>query len=186
MTARGCGVVLLLATAGALAQPVAPAPRGAFAAFTSGDARVQRGGDAPQSLARGESLHAGDLVVTGPAGRAQLVLADGSRVALQADSRVSLGHGAPPALGFGAGSVRVLPAAHGAEFQLRTTRGAVRVRGAGFSATNNPDDSVSVASEREPVEVCTAAGCVMAGDDNVRVRAEDLPPTRTNARARWR
>ncbi|RYI79693.1 MAG: hypothetical protein EON47_24170, partial [Acetobacteraceae bacterium] len=129
-----CGALWLLAAASAWAQPAAPAAvvaGTAKVAFASGDARVQRGGGAPQPLAQGTVLAAGDVIDTGAGGRAQLLLADGIRVALQADSRVSLGHGAAAVLGFGAGSIRVVAPAPGTTLQLRTTRAAIRVRGPG-------------------------------------------------------
>ncbi|MBP7566636.1 MAG: FecR domain-containing protein [Burkholderiaceae bacterium] len=168
----------------AMAEPGEAAAPQARVLFAHGPVDLRRGTAEPVPAA-GAVLAPGDRVATGPGGRAQLMLADGSRVSMQAESQVRLA-GAAGGLEFPSGSVRVLPAPAGTGFSLRTPRATLTVRGASFSAAYNADGSINVASEREPVEVCTAAGCVTAGDDNVRVRADSLPPTRTNARASWR
>lgn len=59
------------------------------AVFVAGEVRVERAGaPAPGlALAQGDPILAGDIVVTGDAARAQLLMADGARVALRAGSR---------------------------------------------------------------------------------------------------
>lgn len=176
-------VALVLALSGAGAALAADAPRLLFA---SGPVEVRRSEGVQPAAVAGTALAPDDHLATGPDARVQLVLADGSRVSVQGSSRVRIAAAAVGGLDFIEGSVRVLPAPGTRDFVLRTRRATARVRGAAFSAAYNADGSVNVASEREPVEVCTPGGCVMAGDDNVRVRADSLRPTRTNARASWR
>lgn len=53
--------------------------------FVSGEVQVERGGS--QALRQGDALQAGDVVVTGTKSRAQLLMADGAKIALRAGSR---------------------------------------------------------------------------------------------------
>ena len=62
------------------------------ALFVAGEVRVERT-NAPAPglpLAQDDTLFNGDIVVTGAASRAQLLMADGARIALRADSRYQL------------------------------------------------------------------------------------------------
>lgn len=177
----------LAAPARAQAPPPAAAAPQIF--FVAGDVQLRHGSGAAVRAERGRPLEPGDLVITGAGARAQLLLADGARVALSpgTEARLPPRAGADaPHLRLGAGSLRVQLPQPQAVFRLWTPRASVQVRGLAFSVGFNGDGSFNVASEREPVEVCTAAGCVTAADDNLRVRADHLPPTRTNARASWR
>ncbi len=154
--------------------------------FTTGEASLRRPGQTAAPLTNQLVLRAGDSVATGATGRAQLLLAGGTRMALQPATEVQLpADASSESLRFNAGSLRVSMAEAG-DFRIATLRGVVRVRGASFSAAYNADGTLNIASEREPVEVCTAAGCVTAADDNLRIRGDSLLPTRTNARATWK
>ncbi len=53
--------------------------------FASGEVQVERNGSRP--LAAGDSVENGDVIVTGAKARAQLLMADGARIALRAGSR---------------------------------------------------------------------------------------------------
>jgi hypothetical protein len=53
--------------------------------FVSGPVSLERGGTRP--LNKGDAIEAGDIIVTGEKGRAQLLMADGARIALRTGSR---------------------------------------------------------------------------------------------------
>jgi hypothetical protein len=161
--------------------------------FASGDARVHRAtGAAP--LTRGAPIGWGDAIVTGADGKLQMRLSEGAMLSLQPGSQFELTSARaarqPLRLLFGAGTLRwtgkaLPPDVPGIE--LHTQRAVIEVRGATFSAAYNADGSVNIATERDPLQICTRAGCITLTDDGaVRVRSDDVVPTQTNARATFR
>lgn len=177
----------------AMLQPSSPMPSAASVLFTAGDARVHRTtGSVP--LVRGAQIGWGETIVTGADGRLQMRLDDGAMVSLQPGSRFEFTSARLPQqplrVLFGAGTLRwagkaVSPDEPGTE--LHTPRTVVQIRGATFSAAYNTDGSVSIATERDPLQICNRAGCITLVDDGaVRVRSDDVVPTQTNARATFR
>jgi ferric-dicitrate binding protein FerR (iron transport regulator) len=199
MAAFALAVGLGLRVAAAQTDPratVAPAATSAPAAlttpatarvlFTSGGVRTQVDGQVVPA-ARGDALASGTTLMTAPDGRAQLRLADGTQIALQGDSTLVLAT-SPSHLQLLAGSARVLGARRDSvEWTLRLQRGSAQVRGPAFSVGYNADGTANIATERDPITVCTAAGCETLSDDGaLRVRGDTARPARTNARATFR
>jgi hypothetical protein len=56
--------------------------------FATGDVRVERNGAQP--LRQGDAIEVGDVVVTGAQSRAQLLMADGAKIAMRAGSRLRI------------------------------------------------------------------------------------------------
>jgi hypothetical protein len=79
---RAC--VTLAAAALLLAAELAAAAAGKVL-FVSGTVQVERG--TTRALAAGDAIEVGDVIVTGEASRAQLLMADGAKVALRAATR---------------------------------------------------------------------------------------------------
>jgi hypothetical protein len=80
--------------------------------FVAGEVSLERAG-APAPglpLAQGDSILAGDIVVTGLAARAQLLMADGARVALRASSRYQVDELSLPATVGAPGEARAVAA----------------------------------------------------------------------------
>jgi hypothetical protein len=86
VAAPGLATFCLLALAVAVALPALAA--GSVAGklvFAAGEVRVER--DGGRALKAGDPIEVGDVVVTGAKSRAQLLMADGARVALRAGTR---------------------------------------------------------------------------------------------------
>ena len=80
--------VKLLATAGLLllSAPAAWAADAGSVIFVKGDVTAER--QPPVALAKGEAVLPGDTVATGEASRAQLLMADGAKIAIRPNSRL--------------------------------------------------------------------------------------------------
>ncbi len=165
------------------------------AQFTSGDVNVRRGA-AVVALAKGRDVESGDAIVTGPNGRAQLRFTDGGIVSLQPDSQfaitnyVDANNGAQDSflVNFARGSMRAITGLIGKRsrenYKVQTATATVGIRGTGFSASYNPDGSMSITAELGEIEVCTAGGCTrLTAGESALVVSNDQPPVRTQVRA---
>jgi ferric-dicitrate binding protein FerR (iron transport regulator) len=175
-----------MAPSAASERPVTGTPPAARLLFTSGGVRTQVDGQAVPA-ARGDELVPGTTLMTATDGRAQLRLADGAQLSLQGDSTLIIA-ARPSRLQLMAGSARVLGVSRDSvEWTLLLQRGSVQVRGPAFSVAYNADGTANIATERDPITVCTLAGCETLSDDGaLRVRGDAARPARTNARATFR
>ncbi|MBL8225476.1 MAG: FecR domain-containing protein [Chromatiales bacterium] len=140
--------VLLLATELALAAA-------GKVLFVSGSVQVERG--ATRALAAGDAIEVGDVIVTGPASRAQLLMADGAKVALRAGTRFRIDAMTLPASVTAPGQARATTAegssaatllkggfrtvtgsvgkSNPAGYQVRTPVGVLGIRGTDYALT---------------------------------------------------
>jgi hypothetical protein len=139
--------------------------------FVAGDVQVERGG--ARALGVGDALEVGDVVVTGAKSRAQLLMADGGKIAVRSGSRLRIDAFALPAA-VGApgqakavaqdgssistllkGGFRTATGAIGkadpAAYEVRTPVGVLGIRGTDYTAVFCQGD-------------CTDAPGVRAGD----------------------
>ncbi len=165
------------------------------AQFTSGDVNVRRGA-AVVALAKGRDVESGDAIITGPTGRAQLKFSDGGIVSLQPDSQfaitkyVDANDGAQDSflVNFARGGMRAITGLIGKRnrdnYKVQTSTATVGIRGTGFSASYNPDGSMSITAELGEIEVCTAGGCTrLTAGESALVVSNDQAPVRTQLRA---
>ena len=151
----------------------------AEAVFVRGEVGVQRSASAPSDVLRtGDTLRAGDRVVTGPEATLTLRFADGSRLLVAPDSEVavtrllSVGRAARPSLQLllerGAAEARVVPGSGtGPRFEIRTPAVNLGVRGTEFRARVDASRAVTWA------EVTAGRVTVTGPADTPRPRAAD-------------
>jgi hypothetical protein len=178
--------VLMLALAAA--YPVLGYSAAGTAQFTSGDVSVRRGA-ATQPLAKGSTLESGDAIITGARGLAQVKFSDGGSVSIQPNSQFDITRYADKndakedsfLVNLARGSMRAITGLIGkrntANYKVTTSTATVGIRGSSFKLSYNADGTLSVATEQDAIEVCTAAGCVglTAGEAAIVPNATDLP-----------
>ncbi len=164
--------------------------------FTSGDTTVRRGNAAADTLSKGRTVDTGDTILTGSNGQAQIRFTDGGLVAVQPNSEFNIRNYAdrndPKTDNFlvdlTRGGMRAITGLIGKRnrdnYKVITRTATVGIRGSSFHLAYNPDGSLSVATEQDAIEVCTAAGCVgLTAGESARVGSNSVLPSRTNARA---
>lgn len=175
-----------------------PAPAlcaGGVVQFTAGDVSLRRA-DVTAPLAKGAELDTGDVVLTGPAGRAQIRFSDGGLVALYPDSQFTVsryldGAGAGEdsfVVQLVRGGLRAVTGLIGKRnpdrYKVITPTAVVGIRGSAFLVVITPDGKVLVSGEQEHIEVCTEGGCVgVAAGEAVLVTSPRERPVYTNTRA---
>ncbi|XOV87747.1 MAG: FecR domain-containing protein [Pseudomonadota bacterium] len=138
--------------------------------------------EAPEArvLSRGATVNEGDVIVTGPRGYAQIVLADGTKIAIRPDSRFVIeGVEAPAEAGapaIGAGNV------YRASFNLerggfRTITGSIARRQPTAYQVRTPSAVISVRGTNYSARLCEA-NC--ATDDGLYVGVSDGGVTMSN------
>lgn len=144
------------------------------AQFTFGEVQVQRSGK-NTPLAKGDSVESGDVLNTGPQGRAQVKFTDGGVMSLSPDSQLVIqryvdakdGSQDTFLVNFVRGGLRAITGLIGKRnrdnYKVQTSASTIGIRGSGFSSVYNPDGSVSVSGELDEIEVCNRAGCVGLG-----------------------
>ena len=155
-----------------------------------------RRGDASTPLAKGAELDAGDVVLTGATGHAQIRFTDGGLVALQPDSHFTVTRyvdsGDPAQDNFVVhllrGGMRAVTGLIGkrnaANYHVVTPTAVVGIRGSAFYVTFNTQGQVVVAGEQDEIEVCTQAGCVgVKAGESVLVLSDQQLPVYTHTRA---
>ena len=179
--------VLMLALA--TAYPVLGYSAAGTAQFTSGDVSVRRGTAAAQPLAKGAALESGDAIITGARGLAQVKFSDGGSVSIQPNSQFDITRYADRGdakedsflVNLARGSMRAITGLIGkrntANYKVTTSTATVGIRGSSFKLSYNADGTLSVATEQDAIEVCTAAGCIglTAGEAAIVPNATDLP-----------
>ena len=164
--------------------------------FTSGDTTVRRGNAAADTLSKGRAVDSGDTILTGSNGQAQIRFTDGGLVAVQPNSEFNIRNYAdrndPKTDNFlvdlARGGMRAITGLIGKRnrdnYKVITRTATVGIRGSSFHLAYNPDGSLSVATEQDAIEVCTAAGCVgLTAGESARVGSNSVLPSRTNVRA---
>lgn len=172
----------------AAAWPLSGLAGAGLVQFAAGEVQLRRG-EALSSLAKGAELDAGDVVLTGSNGRAQIRFSDGGLVALYPDSQFTVTRYADGA-GTGEdhfvvhllrGGMRALTGLIGkrqpANYRVITPTAVVGIRGSAFLLAMDVNGRVVVSCEQDAIEVCTEAGCVgLRSGESVRVAsARDVP-----------
>ncbi len=164
--------------------------------FSAGPVTVKRANATPNALAKGSPVENGDEIQTGPNGQAQVRFTDGSLVAVQPNSRMSVrgyAYGGEPKtdsflLDLLQGGLRTITGLIGKRnrdnYKVFTATATVGIRGSAFYVHYNPDGSVSVSTEQDEIEVCTKGGCTgLAVGESVLVVSDEALPSRTFVRA---
>ena len=165
------------------------------ALLATGEVSVRRGASS-DNLARGSSVESGDIIVTGPAGRAQLRFSDGGMVALSPNSQFNISKYAdvndPKQDAFLVdllrGGMRAITGLIGKRnrdnYKVTTTTATIGIRGSAFLMNYLPDGTLVVSTEQDAIEVCTQAGCTgLAAGESARVVSSTQPAVRTSTRA---
>lgn len=163
--------------------------------FAAGDVQLRRG---PQTSAigKGAAVEGGDVVLTGPAGRAQIRFSDGGLVALYPDSQFTVTRYADTgdatqdhfAVSLLRGGMRAITGLIGKRnpqnYKVITPTAVVGIRGSAFLVAFNAEGELLVSGEQDEIEVCTEAGCVgVKAGESVRVVASSQLPLYTHTRA---
>ena len=191
---------LPLLTALVLALSSAFAPQALAAAgtaqFTAGDVQLKRadGGLAP--LAKGKIIDSGQAIVTGVDGRAQVRFTDGGLISLQPNTEFKIASYVDKLdakedrflVDLLRGSMRAITGLIGKRnrdnYKVNTATATIGIRGSGFNVGYNPDGTLSVTTELDAIEVCTAGGCIgLTAGESVKVLNNSQAPVRTNVRA---
>lgn len=151
--------LLLKPLAGAVLLALSPLvwAAGGKIIFATGEVQLSRNGAALQSLARGSELQAGDLVITGAQGFAQMLMDDGGRVTLRANSQLRLDQYAYDAsngsnnrslMSLLSGSMRAITGLIGRNnrehYSIRTPTATVGIRGSDGNVGFDPAIGASV------------------------------------------
>lgn len=163
--------------------------------FAAGEVQGRRG-DVLSALAQGASLEAGDTVLTGATGQAQIRFTDGGLVSLYPGTQFTINRyadsGDPAqdsfAVGLLRGGMRAITGLIGkrnpANYKLTTPTALVGIRGSAFRAYFNGEGLLEVGGEQDEIEVCTEAGCVgLKVGESVRVLSSQRLPVYTNTHA---
>jgi hypothetical protein len=163
--------------------------------FATGEVSLRRG-DATSGVAKGAEVDAGDVLLTGSAGRAQIRFTDGGLVALYPDSQFTVTRytdsGDPVQDGFVVnllrGGMRAVTGLIGkrnpGSYKVITPTAVVGIRGSAFLVGFNALGQLTVAGEQDEIEVCTEAGCVgVKAGEAVLVLSSQKLPVYTNTRA---
>lgn len=188
--------VLMMALAAAYPLSAAAAVSAGVAQFAVGEVNLRRADGRTDALVKGRDIESGQAIVTGPDGRAQLKFSDGGVVSLQPNTEFKITHYVDQAdakldrflVDFLRGSMRTITGLIGKRnrenYKVTTATATIGIRGSGFNAAYNPDGTLSVTTEFDAIEVCTAAGCIgLTAGESVLVIRSDAPPVRTNTRA---
>ncbi|MDP4075193.1 FecR family protein [Acidovorax sp. A1169] len=163
--------------------------------FATGEVSLRRG-DATSGVAKGAEVDAGDVLLTGSAGRAQIRFTDGGLVALYPDSQFTVTRysdsGDVAQDGFAVtllrGGMRAITGLIGkrnpGSYKVITPTAVVGIRGSAFLVGFNAQGQLTVAGEQDEIEVCTEAGCVgVKAGEAVLVLSSQKLPVYTNTRA---
>lgn len=163
--------------------------------FATGEVQLRRGA-ASTAAVRGAEVESGDVIVTGPAGRAQIRFSDGGLVALYPESQFTVTRYADAgnasedhfAVDLLRGGMRAITGLIGKRdarnYKVTTPTAVVGIRGSAFLIAFNAQGELLVSGEQDEIEVCTEAGCVgVKAGESVRVVSSGQLPLYTHARA---
>lgn len=168
----------LQALAGTAAQ-AAGAKAAGMAVFTEGAVSLRRPAEAAVPLAVGERLYLGDIVETGPASRASLVLLYGSEIRINENTALELIPGAAnrDAVKVGKGQVWTRLLHHRGGLSIRTPAAVCAVRGT--EADVDQGETLTVKVYEGLVDVSNAAGKIsLRAGQMVRVAGPQARPGR--------
>ena len=186
--------LLVIALSSAFAAPALAAA--GTAQFTAGDVKVKRADGALSPFAKGLNIDSGQSVVTGADGRAQVRFTDGGLISLQPNTEFKIASYVDKLdakedrflVDLLRGSMRAITGLIGKRnrdnYKVNTATATIGIRGSGFNVGYNPDGTLSVTTELDAIEVCTAGGCVgLTAGESVKVLSNTQAPVRTNVRA---
>ncbi|GAA4422152.1 FecR family protein [Acidovorax lacteus] len=163
--------------------------------FSTGDVQLRRAGST-SAVSKGLPVEAGDVLLTGADGRAQIRFSDGGLVALYPGSQFTVTRyadtGNPAqdqfAVSLLQGGLRAITGLIGKReprnYQVTTPTAVVGIRGSAFLVAFNAVGEVVVSGEEDEIEVCTRAGCVgVKAGESVRVVSDAELPLYTHTRA---
>jgi hypothetical protein len=166
-----------------------------IAQFTNGDVKVLRAASSIE-LTKGQAIESGDSIVTGAAGHVQLRFTDGGIVSLQPNSQFDITKYVDANdtkkdgffVNFARGSMRAITGLIGKRnrenYQVKTATATIGIRGSGFNSSYNPDGTISITTELDEIEVCTAGGCVrLTAGESCLVVNNAASPIRNQQRA---
>jgi hypothetical protein len=189
---------LLLLVAGTLAAFDAALAAAGKVLFVSGTVQVERGGT--RALAKGDAIEVGDVIVTGSASRAQILMADGAKLALRAGTRfridgltlpgtvtapgqaratASVGSSAATLLKGGFRTVTgSVGKANPAGYQVRTPVGVLGIRGTDYAAVFCNGDCTDAPGVRpgEAIRDGLYLGVYRTGPGGISFRPDNGPP----------
>ena len=185
--------LLAVALSSAFAAPAFAAA--GTAQFTAGDVKVKRVDGALSVLSKGLEIDSGQSVLTGADGRAQVRFTDGGLISLQPNTEFKIANYVDKLdakedrflVDLLRGSMRAITGLIGKRnrdnYRVNTATATIGIRGSGFNVGYNPDGTLSVTTELDAIEVCTAGGCVgLTAGESVKVLNNTQAPVRTNVR----
>ena len=160
--------LLAVALSSAFAAPAFAAA--GTAQFTAGDVKVKRVDGALTVLSKGLEIDSGQSVLTGADGRAQVRFTDGGLISLQPNTEFKIANYVDKLdakedrflVDLLRGSMRAITGLIGKRnrdnYRVNTATATIGIRGSGFNVGYNPDGTLSVTTELDAIEVCTAGG----------------------------
>jgi len=147
--------------------------------FVAGTVQQVVGGAAAATASPGV-LPGDAMIATEGDGLAQLLLADGTRIALQPGTRLRVGPPTPgasrPSLTLERGAIRIMTPP-GLEPRVRVDAPDGAVSGAGHFLVRT-GETFEAGTGDGTLQICTAAGCITLGDhESARARGKDRVPT---------
>lgn len=166
-----------------------PAAGAARLDFVHGDVRALSPGGQQRSLSKASELAAGDTLLTGSDGRAQLRFSDGAMISLQPNSEFRLdtyqfsGRVDGSERGFFSllkGGLRTLTGLIGRanrdSYRLNTAVATIGIRGTEFTVSYLDPETIAVSTGEGRIEVCNQVGCVvLASGASALVTGKDAP-----------
>lgn len=191
--ALACGVMLATSVhAQTTGAPASDGRAGVFL-FAHGPVSVRAGGMA-SAVVRGTVVHEGDVVETGPGGRAQLRMVDGAMIDLEPGSTLRLAEyqladqpkDHRSLLELVRGGLRTLTGVIGQQnqsgYELRVRTVTIGVRGTEYRTELQGDEQVLLDVLQGRVALCNPSGCVdVARGESARAPLSGALPVRTAA-----
>ena len=188
--------LLLLSLAGACPISAIAAVSAGVAQFVAGNVNVRGNDGQTRPLTKGQEIESGQVIFTGETGRAQVKFTDGGLVSLQPNTQFNIASYVDKddpkedrfIVNLLSGSMRAITGLIGkrnkSNYRVNISTSTIGIRGSSFSASLNPNGSVTVTAEKDAIEVCNAGVCVglLAGESVIVSNSTD-PPVRTINRA---
>jgi hypothetical protein len=166
--------------------------------FASGEVNARSASGDLRSLAKGSELQAGDTILTGREGRAQLRFSDGAMVSLQPQSEFHLDDYRFAGKVDGEersffrllkGGLRTLTGLIGRanrdNYKVTTSVATIGIRGTEYTVSYLDPETLAIATGEGRIEVCNQAGClIVASGEAAIVRGNQELPRLTDSRPR--
>lgn len=181
--------LLILSLASAYPIAAIAAVSAGVAQFVAGDVNVRGDDGQTRPLTKGKEIESGQVIFTGETGRAQVKFTDGGLVSLQPNTEFKIASYVDKAdpkedrflVNLLSGSMRAITGLIGkrnkSNYRITISTSTIGIRGSSFSASLNPNGSVTVTAEKDAIEVCNAGVCVglIAGESVVVSNSTDAP-----------